>query len=59
MGPRLARLRRGSARVGGDLKESISEEILLATFDLQLWEAAPKAGLRTWPDIPAGVRQPK
>ena len=29
---------------------SAGAEILLATFDQQLWEAAPKAGVRAWPD---------
>jgi predicted nucleic acid-binding protein len=31
-------------------QESVGAEILLATYDQQLWEAAPKAGLRVWPD---------
>jgi predicted nucleic acid-binding protein len=31
-------------------QDSVATEILLATFDQQLWEAAPKAGLRAWPD---------
>jgi hypothetical protein len=35
-------------------RESVGAEILLATFDQQLWEAAPKAGLNAWPDrLPA------
>ena len=35
-------------------QESVGTEILLATFDQQLWEAAPKAGLKAWPDkLPA------
>jgi uncharacterized protein len=29
---------------------SVGTEILLATFDQQLWEAAPKAGVKPWPD---------
>ena len=35
-------------------RESVGAEIVLATFDQQLWDAAPKAGLRTWPDILPG-----
>jgi predicted nucleic acid-binding protein len=31
-------------------QESVGTEILLATFDQQLREAAPKAGLKAWPD---------
>jgi predicted nucleic acid-binding protein len=31
-------------------QQSVGAEILLATFDQQLWEAAPKAGLKAWPD---------
>ena len=35
-------------------QEAVGTEILLATFDRQLWEAAPKAGLKAWPDtLPA------
>ena len=35
-------------------QECVGTEILLATFDLQLWEAAPKAGVKAWPDqLPA------
>ncbi len=30
-------------------RESVGREILLATFDRQLWEAAPKLGLTAWP----------
>ena len=30
-------------------QESAGAEILLATFDQQLWEAAPKAGMKAWP----------
>jgi predicted nucleic acid-binding protein len=30
-------------------RESVGTEIVLATFDQQLWEAAPKAGLKAWP----------
>ncbi len=32
------------------LRESVGTEIMLATFDQQLWDAAPRAGLRAWPD---------
>ena len=31
-------------------QESVGTEIVLATFDQQLWEAAPKAGLEPWPE---------
>jgi uncharacterized protein len=31
-------------------QESIGQEVLLGTFDGQLWEAAPGAGLHVWPD---------
>ena len=30
-------------------QESIGEDVLLATFDRQLWGAATKAGLQVWP----------
>jgi predicted nucleic acid-binding protein len=30
-------------------QESVGTEIVLATFDQQLWEAAPPAGVRAWP----------
>jgi uncharacterized protein len=35
-------------------QESVAIEILLATFDQQLWEAAPKAGVKSWPDTLSG-----
>ncbi len=35
-------------------QEATGTEILLATFDQQLWEAAPKAGVKAWPDSLAG-----
>ena len=35
-------------------QESVGAEIVLATFDQQLWEAAPEAGLRAWPDKLSG-----
>jgi uncharacterized protein len=31
-------------------QESVGGEILLATFDQQLWDTAPKAGVKAWPD---------
>ena len=31
-------------------QDALGQEIVLATFDSQLWEAAPRAGLRAWPD---------
>jgi len=31
-------------------QESVGEEIVLATFDQQLWEAAKHAGLKPWPE---------
>jgi predicted nucleic acid-binding protein len=35
-------------------QESVGEQIVLATFDQQLWEAAKRAGLKAWPDqVPA------
>jgi hypothetical protein len=30
-------------------KDSIGDEVTLATFDRELWHAAPRAGLRVWP----------
>jgi uncharacterized protein len=30
-------------------QESVGTEIVLATFDQQLWKAAPQAGVKTWP----------
>jgi predicted nucleic acid-binding protein len=35
-------------------QESVGTEVVLATFDQQLWEAAPKAGLKAWPDKLSG-----
>lgn len=32
-------------------QESVGEEIILATFDQQLWDAAKRTGLKVWPDI--------
>ena len=31
-------------------QESVGEEIVLATFDQQLWEAARQAGMKAWPE---------
>ena len=31
-------------------QERIAHPIVLATFDRELWEAAPRAGLTTWPE---------
>lgn len=31
-------------------RESIGVDVTLATFDRQLWEAAPDAGLQVWPN---------
>lgn len=30
-------------------RESVAEDVILATFDRQLWEAAPEVGLKAWP----------
>ena len=31
-------------------QESIGQDVFLGTFDGQLWEAAPEAGVRVWPE---------
>ena len=31
-------------------QEALGEPVLLATFDKQLWSAAPKAGVAIWPE---------
>ncbi len=31
-------------------QDALGREIVLATFDRQLWEAASQAGLRAWPE---------
>ena len=31
-------------------QDALGQEIVLATFDRQLWEATPHAGLRAWPE---------
>ena len=35
-------------------QESVGEEIVLATFDQQLWEAARQAGMKAWPETDSG-----
>lgn len=36
-------------------QESVGTEIVLATFDEQLWEAAKRTGIEAWPDrLPRG-----
>ncbi len=30
--------------------DSLGQDVVLATFDHQLWEAAPRAGLQAWPE---------
>ena len=40
-------------------RESAGEEIILATFDQQLWEAAKRTGLKPWPEqSPGGTSEP-
>jgi len=31
-------------------RDAVGREVVLATFDAQLWEAAPRAGVRAWPE---------
>jgi hypothetical protein len=31
-------------------QDSVGQAVVLATFDRQLWAAAPRAGLQAWPD---------
>ena len=39
-------------------QDALGQEIVLATFDRQLWEAASHAGVRAWPDrLPAWQRR--
>jgi predicted nucleic acid-binding protein len=41
-------------------QESVGVEIVLATFDRQLWEAAKRTGLKAWPDqLPGATREPE
>jgi predicted nucleic acid-binding protein len=36
-------------------QESVGQDVILATFDHQLWETAPRVGLETWPEtLPGG-----
>lgn len=37
-------------------QESVGQEIVVATFDQQLWEAATRTGLKPWPEkLPGGT----
>lgn len=36
-------------------QESVADEILVATFDQQLWDAGKRTGLKVWPDDPAAA----
>lgn len=38
-------------------QESVASEIVLVTFDQQLWEAAPRAGVKAWPEKRPAERQ--
>ena len=41
-------------------QEAVGEEIALATFDQQLWEAAKRTGLKPWPEqFPSGTSGPE
>jgi predicted nucleic acid-binding protein len=41
-------------------KESVGEEIVVATFDQQLWDAAKRSGLHVWPEeLPRGTGEPE
>jgi uncharacterized protein len=31
-------------------RDAVGRDVVLATFDRQLWEAAPAAGLQSWPE---------
>ena len=35
-------------------RESVGEEIVLATFDRQLWDASERTGLKVWPEQLSG-----
>lgn len=35
-------------------QESVGEEIVIATFDQQLWEASKRTGLKVWPEQSPG-----
>jgi hypothetical protein len=41
-------------------QESVGEEIVVVTFDQQLWEAAKRTGLKVWPEeFPGGTGGPE
>lgn len=41
-------------------QESVGEQIVLATFDQQLWEAAKRTALKAWPDQwPGATSEPE
>ena len=41
-------------------QETVGEEIVLAAFDQQLWEAARRTGLKAWPDqLPGATSEPE
>ena len=41
-------------------QESAGQEIVLATFDQQLWEAAKRTGLKAWPyELPGATGEPE
>lgn len=38
-------------------QDSVGQEVVLATFDRQLWETAPRVGLQAWPEtVPREAR---
>lgn len=37
-------------------RDAVGQEVVLATFDRQLWDAAPDAGLEVWPAKPPGKK---
>ena len=38
-------------------RDSVGQDVVLATFDRQLWETASRVGLQAWPDtLPAQTR---
>jgi hypothetical protein len=39
-------------------QDSVGQEIVVATFDRQLWDAAARTGLKPWPEkLPAGTTE--
>jgi predicted nucleic acid-binding protein len=40
-------------------QESVGHEVVLATFDQQLWDAAKRAGLKVWPEQRPGAGEPE